>query len=244
MERHELAEKCERIDQAGGNVREYLKEQGFVSPWGTWYRLQIEELGRKGNQISEGRGKGDMKRLTREQKEAAVRIALNGGAPTAYLRTLGSKSPSATWFNIKKTLKETNPDLYRKLTDKEPEEEQKEEHRPVTTCCAPAPASGVEVPDELPEEKPVSPEVVLTIKSEDLPRALDETPHVSSITKPVNYDGFEVTGLKTTYGEWHVSNNGYLFFGANLHDQLEMPVEVWRMFAADLPRVMQILGIA
>ena len=236
MERHELAEKCERIDQAGGNVREYLKEQGFVSPWGTWYRLQIEELGRKGNQISEGRGKGDMKRLTREQKEAAVRIALNGGAPTAYLRTLGSKSPSATWFNIKKTLKETNPDLYRRLTEKEPEEQEepKEEHKPVTTCCAPAPASGVEVPDDVPE---------ITMPVQKLVVHCEEPNTESEASLADLLKGLCVTGIKAPYGEYHMSCNGYLFFGANDHDELEMPVDVWRMFWDDAPRIRKILGI-
>lgn len=231
MERHELAEKCERIDQAGGNVRDFLKEQGFISPWGTWYRLQIEELGRKGNQISEGRGKGDMKRLTREQKEEAVRIALNGGAPTAYLRKLGSKSPSATWFNIKKTLKETNPDLYRKLTEKEPDDEPQEEHRPVTTCCAPAPASGVEVPDEVPEDITM-PIQRMVIHAEEPEASLADL-----------LKGLGVTGLRADYGEFHLSCNGYLYFGANDHDELEMPVDVWRRFWDDAPRIRKILGI-
>lgn len=173
-------------------------------------------------------------------------IALSGGNPLDYLKEIGSKQPAALWYAIKKVLKEADPEKYGKLPSRANSAEP-EIWKPknVTTCCAPSTREGVEVPDELPEEgEPVKPEVVLTIKSEDLTRAIDETPHVGSITKPLNYAGFEVTGLKTDYGRFQVSNNGYLFFGANADDELEMPVEIWKKFAEDLPRVMEILGIA
>lgn len=256
MERRLLACKCAEIEKSGGDVREFLRSQGFISPWGTWFRLQKEELGRKDWQITDGRGDEKVRKLTLKDKESAVEVALNGGNPLRYLKDHGAANPSASWAYIKKTLKTVDPEKYDRLNAKP-------EVSPVTTCCAPARASGVEVPDEWPEEEPAedipadalgrsaeilekaqeNPEVVLTIKSEDLTRALDETPHVSSITKPVNYDGFEVTGLRTDYGRFQMSSNGYLFFGANADDELEMPLEIWRKFAADLPRVMAILGV-
>ena len=236
MNRKELALKCVRIEAEGGSVREFLKDLGFVSPWGTWFRLQKEDLGRKDYQITDGRG-DKMRKVTLEQKKKAVDIAMSGGDPLAYLKEIGSKQPSALWYAIKKALKEADPEKYELLAGSAAE--------PVTTCCAPARPSGVEVPDELPEdEEPVKPEVALTNKSEDLTMAIDETPHVESITKPLNYDGFEVTGLKTDYGRFQVNDYGYLFFGANANDKLEMPVEIWRKFAEDLPKVMEILGIA
>lgn len=177
-----------------------------------------------------------MNKLSHEKKARAVEIALGGGNPLEYLKEQGAKNPSAMWYSIKQAVKKEDPETFAKLSPRA---------RPVTTCCAPAMPSGVEVPDELPEdEEPVSPEVELTIKSEDLMAVpLDEIPKVIHVTKPVNYDGFEVTGLKTEYGRFQLSNNGYLFFGANSDDELEMPVDIWRRFAEDLPKIMQILGI-
>lgn len=226
-DREELARCCLEVEQAGGNVLTFLKECGYVSTWGTWYRLQIEQLGRKKELVAGGRGEDTMGKITLEQKKKAVAIAMEGGDVLGFLKKCGSKNPSAHWYVIKKNLKEADPMGWELLS-------RVKEDKPVT-CCAPSTREGVEVPDDVPEEEPEKPEVVLTIKSEDLTR-------VSSITKPVNYDGFEITGLKTDYGRFQVSNNGYLFFGAD-QDELEMPLEIWRKFAEDLPRVMVILGI-
>lgn len=232
-DREELARCCLEVEQAGGNVLTFLKECGYVSTWGTWYRLQIEELGRKKDTVTGGRGENTMNRITLEQKKKAVQIGIDGGDVIGFLKKCGSKNPSAHWCVIKKNLKDADPEAWAKL-EASAKKDSVQTEKPVT-CCAPSTREGVEVPDDVPEEEPEKPEVVLTIKSEDLTR-------VSSITKPVNYDGFEIPGLKTDYGRFQVSNNGYLFFGAD-QDELEMPLEIWRKFAEDLPRVMAILGI-
>ena len=59
MDRHQLALECQEVERLGGSVRDFLRGRGAVSPWGTWYRLQIEELGRKNAQITEGVEKRD-----------------------------------------------------------------------------------------------------------------------------------------------------------------------------------------
>ena len=170
MDRQELAQICAEIEKAGGSVREYLHDIGFLSPWGTWYRLQIEELGRKRHQITEGRGTGDMKRkITLAQKKRAVQIALEGGNPLPYLRECGSVKPDGLWYTIKQDLKKVDPETYEKLPKRvgnvpadekekndlegfEPFEMKDGRRKPVTTCCAPSTREGVSVPDELPEE--------------------------------------------------------------------------------------------
>ena len=239
MNRTDLARRCAGIDAEGGNVREFLKGLGFISPWGTWFRLQKEELGRKDWQITDGRGNEEMKKVTLEQKKKAVEIALSGGNPLAYLKEIGSKQPSALWYVIKKSLKEADPYKYEMLAGSAAE--------PVTTCCAPAKSSGVEMPDDLPEdEEPVKPEVVLTIKSEDLTKALDETPHVSSITKPVNYDGFEVMALKSPDTGFRFTSDpryGMMTWNTVSGDEVSLTAEEWHKLADDLPRVLQIFGI-
>lgn len=145
MNRMKLAQECVEIDEAGGNVRDFLRMRGFISPWGTWYRLQIEELGRNKGQITEGKGGNDMKRVTLEQKKKAVEIALGGGDPLAYLKSIGSKQPPALWYAIRKGLQDADPAAYEKLMGVK-----KEEPKPAT-CCASSTRKGVEVPDEIPE---------------------------------------------------------------------------------------------
>lgn len=247
MDREALARKCARIEKAGGSVREYLGGLGFISPWGTWFRLQKEELGRKNYQITDGKGVEEMRKVTLEDKKKAVEIALSGGNPLKFLKECGVANPSASWAYIKKTLKEVDPEKYARLPSRanaaEPECWKPKEA--VTTCCAPARPSGVEVPDELPEELE-KPEVVLTIKSEDLTREIDETPHVSSITKPVNYDGFEVMALKSPATGFRFTSDpryGMMTWNTVSGDEVSLTAEEWHNLAAELPKVLQIFGI-
>lgn len=247
MDREALARKCARIEKAGGSVREYLGTLGFISPWGTWFRLQKEELGRKDYQITDGKGVEEMRKVTLEDKKKAVEIALSGGNPLKFLKECGVANPSASWAYIKKTLKEVDPEKYARLPSRanaaEPECWKPKEA--VTTCCAPARPSGVEVPDELPEE-PEKPEVVLTIKSEDLTREIDETPHVSSITNPVNYDGFDVMALKSPDTGFRFTNDpryGMMTWNTVSGDEVSLTAEEWHKLAAELPKALQIFGI-
>ena len=230
MERRELAKKCARIEKAGGSVRDYLSEQGYISPWGTWFRLQKEELGRQKYQITDGKGQSEMRKITLADKKKAVEIALEGGNPLAFLKEVGSGNPNAAWYYIKKTLKETDPDTYEKLIGTEAEE------KPAEPEIMPVDSQG----------KPVTPEVVLTIKSEDLSRVLDETPHASSVTKPVNYGGFDVmalrdpiTGDSFVYDEKH----GRMDWRSIDGDEVTMEPDEWRKLIATIPKVMEIFGI-
>ena len=241
MDREQLARECLKIEKSGGSVREYLANCGCISPWGTWYRLQREELHRQSWQIKDGKEGKDMGKITLEIKKKAVDVALQGGHPTTYLREQGVKNPSSTWYVIKKNLEKVDPITYAKVLAASKEEEEAIQAAPVTEGTA-------------------EPKIQLTIKPEEVSRifnAVDEAAEKRKIkveevalksedvriTKPTNFDGFDITGLRTEYGEFHVSCNGYLFFGANDHDELEMPVDVWRKFASDLPRIMDILGI-
>lgn len=215
-DREELAMECDRLDKAGGNVRSFLRSLGYISPWGTWHRLQKEELHRDENRITEGKGKVEMGKLTLEQKKQAVEIAIGGGNPLDFLKSIAIQNPSAAWYYIRKTLKDADPEKYA-LLKKEPKEEViepsqagqetiREAIEKPATCCARSTRKGVEVPDEL---------------DEDI-----------------------VTGIRTKCGEFRVSNNGFMYFGGNENgDELEMPVKTWLIFAADLPRVMKKLGI-
>ena len=115
-----LAEECLQIEKSGGDVLDYLKSKGAVSPWGTWFRLQREELGRQMCQINDGKGRKRLMRLTLDDKKKAVQIAVDGGNPLNFLRELGSSNPCDCWEKIKKGLEQADPELYAKLPERLP----------------------------------------------------------------------------------------------------------------------------
>ena len=57
-------------------------------------------------------------KLTREQKEKAVELALNGGDYLAHLKECGAKNASAAWWYIRKTLEKSNPELLEQINQK------------------------------------------------------------------------------------------------------------------------------
>lgn len=254
MDKAQLAKECVAIDEAGGNVREYLASKGFISPWGTWYRLQIEELGRSKNQITEGKGGNDMKRVTLEQKKKAVEIALGGGDPLAYLKSIGSKQPPALWYAIRKGLQDADPDTFEKLMLMKKYEEPE-----TTTGCDQSTRKGVEVPDEIPEEKQTE---QLTVKSEDL-KAVMEAPVsdakdvrpgiVSKLThdasglhteawRPLDKMGIKVTGLITPFGEFQ-TGGGMMAWYKDGNLIADRTIEEWKKLLETLPVVMEIMNI-
>lgn len=178
MDRAELARACVEVEKAGGSVREFLAEQGCISPWGTWYRLQKEELHRKESQITDGKGRVNMARkITLEQKKKVVQIAIEGGDPLEYLRQLGSKNPSGLWWTIKNDVKAADPELYAKIPRLDgkqqhiiPPAEREAKREEIRKEAA---KRGVKFqPDEKPVEyKPEAVEPVLTIRSEELLKA-------------------------------------------------------------------------
>ena len=54
-------------------------------------------------------------KLTREEKEKAVELAIAGKDPIGYLKECGCKNPWASWAYIKNVLKKSKPELYAKL---------------------------------------------------------------------------------------------------------------------------------
>jgi len=177
----DFARECERIEKNGGDVQGYIaQEYPSYTPRAVWYRLQRNYLGRKDFQLTEGRPKkkgvkymGKMMELAHGCLEAYGR----GETVFDYLKSQGSKNPSAYWYQIKQTAKLKDPDLYEQLSvirtgdKKKPQEAEtivfggKEyeklegegipvneyREKPSPTCCQPARKSGVTL-DDMPLE--------------------------------------------------------------------------------------------
>lgn len=238
-DREELARCCLEVEQAGGNVLTFLKECGYVSTWGTWYRLQIEELGRKKDTVTGGRGENTMNRITLEQKKKAVQIGIDGGDVIGFLKKCGSKNPSAHWCVIKKNLKDADPEAWAKL-EASAQKDSVQTDTPVT-CCAPSTLEGVEVPDEVPEEKAEIP-AKEPMTTEEAFNAVGDA--LKKITKPVNYDGFNVMSLESrSTGFKYMSEHGVMVWTHPGMNEISMTAEAWRALVDEIPRVLNIFGI-
>jgi hypothetical protein len=48
-------------------------------------------------------------KISTEQKQEAVKVALGGGDPVEYFRGLGSRDPQALWYTTRRALKASDP---------------------------------------------------------------------------------------------------------------------------------------
>jgi hypothetical protein len=131
-------EHCAQIEKNGGNVLSYLKSEGYVSPRGTWFNLQDEFSGRKRSQFTDGKpgGKKIMgRKITLEDKKNAVKVALGGGDPEEYLRSLGIKDTRQTWYRIRADLKTADPETWERLEAMKKEGRRKKEPEPEETAA-------------------------------------------------------------------------------------------------------------
>ena len=128
-QRRAIAERCAEIEADGGDVLSYLRSENYVSARATWHNIQYEFFGRDKAHLTEGKPTGKKRAKARlkpmekptvisppvRQKynrlkgdalkaveEEAIRIFNNGGQPIQYLREQGYKSPSGTWWGIKR----------------------------------------------------------------------------------------------------------------------------------------------
>ena len=167
MDRRRVALDCLEVERLGYSVLDFLQEQGAISPWGTWWRLQVEELGRARYQIRNGKENKMAKKniLTPEVRTDAEKMIAEGRDPKqiqAYLAEHGSKNPSAHIYVIRKNMEKAKqkdelagfvPMVPEKKTVEFQGKEFERMEKPSPTCCQPAKPSGVTVPDQLPEEK-------------------------------------------------------------------------------------------
>ena len=266
MDRSVLAQECVEIESAGGSVRDYLRERGFISPWGTWYRLQREELHRKEHEITDGRVNTMATRVSLEQKKKAVQIALDGGNPFDFLRQCGSKEPAGLWWTIKQNLKKVDPDTYAKLPAMLPKEpvkkagkkpkdlpieddytlvEKKPEDRALTK----------EEHDALKGFEPVcvsenpethKPEAVMEIKAQDIVGEMNRQQLNEGISLPQSFrvvpEEFSITGLKTEIGSFTKSSKTIIWY-PEVAQAVQLPADKWKTLLDILPKVIAAMNL-
>ena len=173
-----------------------------------------------------------------EDKKKAVEIALAGGDPLKYLKDHGAGNAWSMWYAIKENLKIRQPETYRKLPDlrlkgnsrKKPETEKAEE----APTLADAMTGMKEATDDF------------FGKCEEMGLKMDN-PEKSKITKPVNYDGFNVRAVEGKFGSYHFQEIGGKqwidYENKEGADELSMTVDQWRGFIAEIREAARVLGV-
>lgn len=184
-----------------------------------------------------------MKKVTLEQKKEAVRIAIKGGDPVNYLRVCGSRDPGQMWAMIRAKLRKDNPEIFLKLP--KPEVKQKEEapeQVPTVKVDGPLQIETAE-PDQV-EVVPV-PTVQLVYDPSIAEEYKREQGERQKITKPVNYDGFDVTAIRHhAYGELYRDEKyNRIDWRTPEGEEVSMTPEGWKAFIKDLPRALRVLGV-
>lgn len=232
-EKSAILAHCLELERTGGDILGYLCSQNYLTPRATWCNYQREWLWRKPYQYTDGKPKKKKERtnmsrlvITEEQKAEAVRIAIEGKSPFAYLKELGAKSPNSVWHNIKSRL---DPETLAKIP-KHP-----------TGWKAPKVDKGMPKKNDVPTVKISGPIVIDAEEAEKVKIVPDK----QKITKPVNYDGFDMIGVKSkeTGFRYEYSQEYKMFHVTVGLDSLDLHVSDWKRLLDELQKVIPILGV-
>ena len=242
----------------GKNAYDYLKNMGYADPKDTLRRLRItakeeapkiyrkmDKLGlldlRKGHS-GKGVDRMSQNKLTREQKEKAVELALNGGDYLEHLKECGAKNPSAAWWYIRKTLGKSNPELLEEINKKTGE------------------GAEVEVAEKLPEEATITGEEKeqldeLTRDGMPLDEAMESIANVEA-PQPMKFEGMKVTAVEQDgFQIQREGKNGEKItvnwpLGKDAEEitlifkqMTTLGVNDWKKFMKIMPKAMRILGV-
>ena len=170
------------------------------------------------------------KHITLEEKKKAVQIAIDGGSPLAYLRTLGVNDPVQMFGRIRKKLQETEPELYAQIPDlrRKKDQPEKEEKKPtITLVNEPGMPKWTDEKAKMMQELYPHAEVVIAEEQK--------------ITRPLQYDGFTVTEVKGQFGKYRRVQD-FIDFESGT-DSLSMNIDEWRGFFREMKHAAQLLGV-
>jgi hypothetical protein len=239
MDRSELAQECLAIEKAGGDVLAYLKEKGSVSPWGTWFRLQKDYLGRKDFQITKGRGK-DMNLFGSriDMLDACIQEIQEGRNPVTMLSERGYKSPTQAYTDTKCWAKKNAPEKYAQLPENLRSWLSQQKKKA-------AEGTPVRISEYRPEEAPtMKVDGPLKIEAKE-PEKVEVVPEKPKIVRPLQYNGYTVRCIEGKYGRffWDYEYNR-LNWTTPEGEDVAMSPQAWKTFCIEiLPEAMAILGV-
>lgn len=226
-EKMDILDHCMQLEKTGVDILGYLWSKDYITPRATWFNYQRIYLKRRPYEFTDGKpkekGENDaMKMLTDEERAEAMRIAMDGGNPRDYLGQIGCKNPTTSWKSILQ--------YYRK-------------HSPGVVEMLPSKLQGKAETPEMPTVKLDGP---LTIETPEASQVqIVETPEKPKITKPVMYDGLEVSAVRDhDLGEFYYDHDHNCIDWRNpFGDEVSLGVAGWKTMAQRLVKILNVLGV-
>ena len=219
--------KCQvcgkRFDVLWPNQWAYKDGKKFLCSYGCMRRME--------------RGEKDMEKFTKEQRQEAIRIALDGGDVKAYLKSIGSTSPENLWYYMKTQLRKKDPETWEKLK-KLPGK------KTVTAKMVNAKIGGL-CPPPAEVETPEGEFTPATVKV-DGPIRIETPEKIYDIPKPPKPSmEYRVTGISTPIGDWqYFKKNGYLdWTPLDGCGTVSMNLAEWKELLKVIPDVARVLGV-
>ena len=185
-------------------------------------------------------GVKEMAKITKEQKQKAVDIALDGGNPVEFLKGCGSMAPDQMWTYIKKTLKAKEPEVYAKLLLKAVDKAPTVKFEDVKKDIMEIPQIKLDGPIRI--ETPEANKVEIVEKPEKKP-----VPEKYGIHNPLMYDQFTVREVEGLFGRYRYSDIGSAVYidyeNTEGVDVLSLTVDQWRRFREEQEKAAAILGV-
>lgn len=260
-EKMQILDRCMELEKTGGDILGYLWSQNYLTPRATWFNYQREFLGRRPYEFTDGKPRKQTERivyamrrknLTKEEKQRAVQIAMDGGDPRKYLgNDLELADPNTAWYKIKVALKKSDPELYNQLPKRIGCKANVDKGMPKQ--AEQVPTVKVDGPIVIETEKPEE----VTVSAGDAMKSMEEAAdeffgkceqmglmrkepkvrHLSRIR-------FNVTAVETEYGEFYRDKKFNCIDWRNLEgDELSMKLDLWKKLAEELPEILMALGV-
>lgn len=234
MDRRKMALECLEVERLGYSVLDFLREQGAISPWGTWWRLQVEELGRARYQVRDGKENKMAKKnnvLTPEVRTDAEKMIAEGRDPKTiqiYLADHGSKNPSAHLYAIKNGMKK-KAQQKDELAGFVPMDLKKKKPEKVTFNGKEFEKMEKEAEDKFKKAETAAEKIV---------KGLQNIAQQCKLPEP----SFKIREAEGVCGIWRNDGNGWISYlkGDN---RTKMRVEDWLAMTAELPNVLKLFGI-
>ena len=165
-------------------------------------------------------------KVTQEQKEQAIELALSGGDPILYLREKGSTNPGVMWSKIRMKLEEDDPEKYNQLPDHWRLDRRGRPRKAVVEVK--------DVPTEVePENEDIGP-INGPLKAEQ----------PAPINKPLMHSGLKSTGWAGEEVEVHyIERYDVIVISNSLGDSLKLTAEHVRKALKDIATALDLLGV-
>ena len=207
----------------------------------SWKCLRAEDA-KHPEQSKERSVFGKMKTIvTRDQKQKAVQIALEGGNPLRWLEDCGSANPPGMWYTIKTELKQTDPETYEKLPKRI---QRKDSAPPVSLADA---MSGMQNAADMFFGACEDAGLRLNAETPETPKA--EIPKKQETCQPAEeqaeMDDLETTAVRDkNLGEFYFDHDYNCIDWRNgLGDEISLGISGWKTMVEKLPTILKKLGV-